>query len=470
MISRLFDLRTRAAIAAFSGSLVVSFLIGVVIGLRFDVPLLTEFILPLIGLAVVGGFASAILVGVAISQDVTALKRIERIVRTRLVGGQSRYTLLSRRTETQLLARSLEEATTELQQNLHELELDHARLEAVLESMTDGVVIVDSDDTVSLVNRAAGDLLGVETRMEGQVTLANALRDSDLVELIREPSNRGTSINRLLTIVATAREVHAVVVPLGRQDDQQRLVLLRDLTVLRQTEAVRRDFVANVSHELRTPVSALRAMAETLEGRAADDDETRADFIRRIVVETDRLGQIITELLDLARIESGMSDLDLAVVDLNNIVGVSADRLRPQAMRNDLKLDIGLSPDSLVIWADADRVGRVVMSLIHNAIKFTPPGGSITVVTKLFDGAAQMSVIDTGQGLDRRDLDRVFERFYKSDPARTGLGAGLGLSIARQTIREHGGRIWAESSGPAQGATFTIAFPLLRSEGGLTAT
>jgi two-component system phosphate regulon sensor histidine kinase PhoR len=219
------------------------------------------------------------------------------------------------------------------------------------------------------VNRAAGDLLGVETRMEGQVTLANVLRDSDLVELIREPSNLGTSINRLLTIVATAREVHAVVVPLGRQDDQQRLVLLRDLTVLRQTEAVRRDFVANVSHELRTPVSALRAMAETLEGRAADDDETRADFIRRIVVETDRLGQIITELLDLARIESGMSDLDLAVVDLNNIVGVSADRLRPQAMRNDLKLDIGLSPDSLVIWADADRVGRVVMSLIHNAIK-----------------------------------------------------------------------------------------------------
>ena len=470
MISRPFDLRTRAAIAAFSGAFVVSFLIGVVIELRFDVALLTEFILPLIGLAVVGGFASAILVGAAISQDVTALKRIDRIVRTRLVGGQSRYTRLSRRTETQLLARSLEEQTTELQQNLHELELDHARLEAVLESMTDGVVIVDSDDTVSLVNRAAGDLLGVETRMEGQVTLANALRDSDLVELIREPSNLGTSINRLLTIVATAREVHAVVVPLGRQDDQQRLVLLRDLTVLRQTEAVRRDFVANVSHELRTPVSALRAMAETLEGRAADDDETRADFIRRIVVETDRLGQIITELLDLARIESGMSDLDLAAVDLNNIVGVSADRLRPQAMRNDLKLDIGLSPDSLVIWADADRVGRVVMSLIHNAIKFTPPGGSITVVTKLFDGAAQMSVIDTGQGLDRRDLDRVFERFYKSDPARTGLGAGLGLSIARQTIREHGGRIWAESSGPAQGATFTIAFPLLPSEGGLTAT
>ena len=125
----------------------------------------------------------------------------------RQFGGQSRYTRLSRRTETQLLARSLEEQTTELQKNLHELELDHARLEAVLESMTDGVVIVDSDDTVSLVNRAAGDLLGVETRMEGQVTLANALRDSDLVELIREPLNLGTSINRLLTIVATAREV-----------------------------------------------------------------------------------------------------------------------------------------------------------------------------------------------------------------------------------------------------------------------
>ena len=172
------------------------------------------------------------------------------------------------------------------------------------------------------------------------------------------------------------------------------------------------------------------------------------------------MSQIIAELLDLARIESGMADLDLALVNLNQVVAPAADRLRAQAARHDVTLEVATISEPLPVQADADRTGRVVMSLVHNAIKFTPPSGSIQVSTQRRDGEAIVSVRDSGAGLALDELDRVFERFYKADPSRSGAGAGLGLSIARHTVRQHGGRIWAESPGLGRGATFSIALPL----------
>ena len=362
--------------------------------------------------------------------------------------------------EIQELTRVIADTTDALQAESRALEHDHARLETVLASMTDGVVIVEADTTVSLVNQAAADLLDVRARMEGQASLADALRDNDLVEFIRAPAFTEQSAARLLTVGATEREVHAIAVPLGVPGLRQRLVLLRDLTDLRQTETVRRDFVANVSHELRTPLTALRALVETLQDGAADDPESRSEFLHGIGVEVERMSQIIAELLDLARIESGMADLDLALVDLNQVVAPAADRLRAQAARHEVTLEVAMNSEALPVQADPDRAGRVVMSLVHNAIKFTPPSGSIQVSTQRRDGEAIISVRDSGAGLALDELDRVFERFYKADPSRSGAGAGLGLSIARHTVRQHGGRIWAESPGLGRGATFSIALPL----------
>jgi two-component system phosphate regulon sensor histidine kinase PhoR len=207
-------------------------------------------------------------------------------------------------------------------------------------------------------------------------------------------------------------------------------------------------------------------MVETLEAGAADDPEVRAEFLRRIVVEADRLGQIISELLDLARIESGMADLALEQVDLNAVVGAAAERLRPQATRNELQLEIVRSSQVLLVEADTDRVGRVVMSLVHNAIKFTPPAGTISVMIERIDRDAVVRVVDTGEGLNRSERDRVFERFYKTDASRSSSGSGLGLAIARHTVRQHGGRIWVESPGRGQGSTFALALPLHKSHDG----
>ena len=169
------------------------------------------------------------------------------------------------------------------------------------------------------------------------------------------------------------------------------------------------------------------------------------------------MSQMIAELLDLARIESGMADLDLATVDLNQVVAPAADRLRAQADRHEVTLELATETEPLPVHADPDRTARVVMSLVHNAIKFTPPSGSIRVSTHRTDDEAIISVSDSGAGLALDELDRVFERFYKADPSRTGAGAGLGLSIARHTVRQHGGRIWAQS--PASGAAQPSASP-----------
>ncbi len=453
-------LRVRAALAAAAGVLTAVLIASIALALGTDPEGRGDLALPLIVAAALGAPLAAGFTAFLVNRDVRALRQVQRSTESLLSAEGPEPFPRAGGPEVRDLSMAVADTTEALQAESRALEHDHARLETVLASMTDGVVIVETDDTVSLVNQAAGDMLDVRSRMEGQASLPDALRDVDLVEFIRSPTSAEQPAARLLTVGATEREVHAIAVPLGLPGLRQRLVLLRDLTDLRHTETVRRDFVANVSHELRTPLSALRALVETLQDGAADDPATRAEFLHGIEVEVERMSQMIAELLDLARIESGMADLDLAQVDLNRVVVPATDRLRAQAARHELTLKVAAHAEPLPVHADPDRTARVVMSLIHNAIKFTPPGGSIRVTTSQCDEDAVVSVSDTGAGLALDELDRVFERFYKSDPSRSGAGAGLGLSIARHTVRQHGGRIWAESPGLGRGATFSVALPL----------
>ncbi len=452
-------LRARAALGAVAGVLAALLIVGIVLAIQ-SADGRGGLTGTLILATLLGGTLAAAVTACVMNRDVRALRQVRRSTESLLSPEGPEPFPRTGGPEVRDLTRAISDTTDALQAESRALEHDHARLETVLASMTDGVVIVEADDTVSLVNQAAADMLDVRSRMEGHASLADALRDNDLVEFIRAPAITEHPAARLLTVGATEREVHAIAVPLGVPGLRQRLVLLRDLTDLRQTETVRRDFVANVSHELRTPLTALRALVETLQDGAAADPSSRAEFLHGIEVEVERMSQMIAELLDLARIESGMADLDLAVVDLNQVVAPAADRLRAQAARHEVTLEVVTNGEALPVQADADRTGRVVMSLVHNAIKFTPPSGSIQVSTRRRDGEALISVRDSGAGLALDELDRVFERFYKADPSRSGAGAGLGLSIARHTVRQHGGRIWAESPGLGRGATFSVALPL----------
>jgi two-component system phosphate regulon sensor histidine kinase PhoR len=200
-------------------------------------------------------------------------------------------------------------------------------------------------------------------------------------------------------------------------------------------------------------------MAEALEEGALDDRATARDFVHRMHQEIDGLAQLTNELLTLTRIESGAETLTLTPQSPGDLLADCARRMGPLAARADVALLVEPS-DAPAVRADGDRVAQVLANLVHNAVKFTPAGGSVRLSAAREDGRVAFSVADTGVGIDRADLERVFERFYKADRSRSGGGTGLGLAIAKHIVHAHGGRIEARSDGPGRGATFRFTLPL----------
>jgi two-component system phosphate regulon sensor histidine kinase PhoR len=236
------------------------------------------------------------------------------------------------------------------------------------------------------------------------------------------------------------------------------LVILQDLTRVRRLETVRRDFISNISHELRTPLAGLKSLVDTLRGGAIKDRPAAKRFLKRMDAEVDALTQMVEELLELSRIESGQAPLRLAPVPVSEVVVPPVDRLRPQAERGGLDLTVLLPPELPMVLADADRARLVLTNLVHNAVKFTPPGGQVTVAARPDGEEVILSVQDTGVGIPADDLPRIFERFYKADRARSGGGTGLGLAIAKHIVQGHGGRIWVESvEGEGSSFYFTLS-------------
>jgi two-component system phosphate regulon sensor histidine kinase PhoR len=231
------------------------------------------------------------------------------------------------------------------------------------------------------------------------------------------------------------------------------------LTRIRRLETIRRDFISNISHELRTPLASLRAIAETLQDGAIDDPPVARRFLRHIASEVNAMSQLINELLELSRIESGKVPLEKHPTPVSELIIPPTERLLPQAERSGLTVDISIPEDLPLVYVDAERIQLVITNLVHNALKFTPVGGNVTVRGALRDDGVHITVEDTGIGIPQEEQSRIFERFYKADRARSGRGTGLGLAIAKHIIQAHGGRIWVESE-PNVGSAFTFTLPL----------
>jgi two-component system phosphate regulon sensor histidine kinase PhoR len=393
-------------------------------------------------------------------QSTDRIRRLTKVIHRIIKGERSARLLPQSGDDIGDLLRAFNRMVEENFQEIAELTEKRRQLAMVLAYMADGVLIIDRRSYVQLINPAACRLLETtEERALGH-TFAQVVRHHQLIDICRRCQKKQ---EKQIEAVEVGRELflQVAITPFAEEEASGYLVILQDLTTVRRLETVRRDFISNISHELRTPLASLRAVVETLQDSALEDPPAARRFLGRAERELDTMTQMVEELLELARIESGKAPLRLAPTAVSEIVSLALERLRAQAERSRVTLHVDLPPDLPPVLVDDDRVQQVMSNLLHNAIKFTPEGGHVIVGATPADGdMVQITVQDTGVGIPAKDLPRIFERFYKSDRARTRRrdGTGLGLAISRHIVQAHNGRIWVHSR-EGQGSAFYFTLP-----------
>ncbi|MGD9394553.1 MAG: ATP-binding protein [Dehalococcoidia bacterium] len=352
------------------------------------------------------------------------------------------------------LARAFNEMSMRLKESVAEISEDRTRLATILDNMADGVIMTDDEGKITLANEAAQKLF--RFRETVGKPLIEAVRDHEVDELLKLCLKTAKTQSVNYESGTSKRYVRAIAIPV---DHSGVLLLFQDLTELLKLQTTRRELIGNISHEFRTPLAGIKAMVETLSGGAVDDKKAARDFLTRIDGEVDRLTQLVMELTELSRIETGKAELKLESVRLNQLAEEVISQLSPQAERQKLTMKKKLAADLPSVSADRARVRQVISNLVHNAIKFTPEGGEITITTRKLEGAVGVDITDTGIGIPEGDLPHVFERFYKGDRARSEAGTGMGLAIAKHVVEAHGGKISVESR-EGKGSTFSFSLPL----------
>ncbi|HXG35668.1 MAG TPA: ATP-binding protein, partial [Dehalococcoidia bacterium] len=359
-------------------------------------------------------------------------------------------------------AREAAQAVNEMAQNLQNqivsASQERNRLMAALNSSSDAVVAVDELGRIAFCNSAAEKLFNRSQAQLLNTPFVWVMPQEGVMEALK--ASRDDARQRTLLIeYPNRRYLEVTSTPIIGGGDWSVLAVFHDVTDVKRVEQVRRDFVANVSHELRTPLASIKAVIDTLQAGALEDREAARDFLARADGEIDRLTDLVEELLELSRIESGEMPLSKDSVDVAVLLASAVERLRPQAERRSVQLTVEAQDGLPPLIGDAVRLERVVVNLVHNAIKFTPEGGSVHVSSRGDSQVVTLQVSDTGQGIDPQDLPRIFERFYKVDRARGGSGTGLGLAVAKHIVEAHGGQISADSQ-LGRGSTFTIKLPV----------
>jgi two-component system phosphate regulon sensor histidine kinase PhoR len=356
------------------------------------------------------------------------------------------------------LALALNAAADRVGLTVEALTQERAQLEALLNASSDATVAVDPTGEVTYLNDAARNMFTAAVASPLGRPFIEVVRDHDLNDLVLAAARHGERSVRVVAYGQAQRWIQATAVPITGAGQWAALAVFHDLTEVRRLEGMRRDFISNVSHELRTPLAGIRAAAETLHEGALEEPEAAREFLGHIQRETDRLTQLVEELLDLSRIESGASPMHFSQLDASALVTDTVRRFAQQAERAGLTLAAEVTVAPLSIIGDAERLERAMGNLVANAIKFTASGGKITISAEADDHEVAISVADTGIGIDAEQQGRVFERFYKADRGRGSGGTGLGLAIVKHIVLAHEGTVSVESS-PGRGSNFTMRLP-----------
>jgi two-component system phosphate regulon sensor histidine kinase PhoR len=327
---------------------------------------------------------------------------------------------------------------------------------ALADELGVGILLIGEDDRVAAANTSAQRLLG-ERGLIGK-SLIEAFIDHHVEEAVRGARHEPTRLD--YTTDQVTLDVRAWRGP----GDEAVTVALTDVSELRRLRRIRSEFIDNLSHELRTPLTTMRLLAESLalEAKRTEVSQRVTDMIGRVDLETARLVQMVDELLDLASIEGGEAPLNIAPTDLGAVVDETIERLRSYADHHQVRLRADLPADEMArtVPADGGRIGQILVNVIDNAIRYSPEDGEVVVHVRPADTEVVIEVSDQGAGIAQADLERIFERFYKGDRARSRGrgGTGLGLAIARHIAERHGGRMWARSE-PGRGAQLLLALP-----------
>lgn len=350
-----------------------------------------------------------------------------------------------------------------LQAHVNEIEESEKQLNSILSNLVSGVVLIDDKGKVDLTNHATERFLSKHTsKIDGKeyTYVFGPLGIDHLIETVIEDNVKRHDEAHIYFPEERILDVH--IAPYYSQGWQQRgaIIVLHDITDIRRLEKMRSEFVANVSHELKTPITSVKGFAETLLSGDVPDEATAKQFMQIIYDESERLNRLITDLLELSKIEKQAMPLNITEVNLNEIIGNSTQTISKFARDKNITLHLPSDENPIYVEADEDRLGQIVLNLVANAVNYTSDNGDIYIDAEERSSKVVLTVRDTGMGIPEEALDRLFERFYRVDKARSrhSGGTGLGLAIVKHLVESHEGKIYVKSV-EGVGSTFTVELP-----------
>ncbi len=405
---------------------------------------------------------AAILVAGFVSFQITKPIKLltEKVVELTPLESDAGFPPSIRRNELDLLSASFTKMAESVQEKITALEAEKSKLATILQDLHDGVIIVNQDGTVDLMNRAAKEMFGTDlTALEG-IPLVEATRVHQPVELWQQCKLSCEVQVAQFEVVKTRLFLQGMAAACNPSLPEKCLLIFQDITKQRNLEVMRREFVSNVSHKLRNPLAVIKLLVENLQNGALEDRAVADGFLEKIQEEVDSLSIMVQELLELSRTESGKVSLSRTPTSPLSLINAAAGRLILQAERAGITIEVDCSDALPQVFVDPARTEQVLVNLIHNAIKFSPSGSRVVVSAEQDGDFVAFTVQDFGIGIAERDLPHIFERFYKADQSRSSSGTGIGLSIAKHLIEAHGGSINATSH-IGKGSTFIFKLPVV---------
>ncbi len=428
-----------------------------------EIEIISDNLKRLLFLSLLIAFILALIIGTFASLYVSnPIKRISSLAKDIADGDYSKRVVFSTNDEIEDLGKAINHMSEQIKARIEEVVSGKSRLEAMLLNMFEGVMVVDGDGTILLMNETLKSLFNINETPAGKKPL-EVIRNIEIQEIVNRvlELKGGVESKELSILLPIEKTLQINATPIVKEEETDGAVLVfHDITELRRLENIRRDFVANVSHELKTPITNILGYSETLLDGALEDKKNAKDFVKIISSDSQRLAHLVDDLLELSRIESGRLNLNVQPLGIEGVVDRVMLALKRQLKEKGILVEKEISKEIHKVKADEDKVAQALLNLIDNAIKYNNEGGSITISAIDNGQFLEINVTDSGIGIPEEDCSRIFERFYRVDKARSRElgGTGLGLSIVKHIIQAHGGQVTVKSA-LEKGSTFSFTLP-----------